>query len=101
MKDVTERQPLVLAHGPAEIRRLAISTGAAGHDLVQAAHEGYDALLTGEPEEPSPAAARELGIHFLAAGHHATERFGVQALATHLADRFGLEWRYFEVPNPV
>ena len=101
VEDVTDREPLVLAHGPAEIRRLAISTGAAGYDLIQAAREGYDALLTGEPEEPNPAAARELGIHLIAAGHHATERFGVQALAAHLADRFGLEWRYFEVPNPV
>jgi dinuclear metal center YbgI/SA1388 family protein len=101
VEDVTDREPLVLAHGPAEIRRLAISTGAAGYDLIQAAREGYDALLTGEPEEPNPAAARELGIHLIAAGHHATERFGVQALAAHLADRFGLEWRYFEVDNPV
>ena len=58
-------------------------------------------LLTGEPEEPSAAAARELGIHLIAAGHHATERFGVQALAAHLADRFGLEWEYVEVDNPV
>ncbi len=84
-----------------EIRRLAVATGAAGHDLVQASHEGYDALLTGEPEEPSAVTARELGIHLIAAGHHATERFGVQALAAHLSERFGLDWRYLEVENPV
>ena len=84
-----------------EIRRLAVSTGAAGHDLVPAAHEGYDALLTGEPEEPSAATASELGIHLLAAGHHASEQFGVQALAAHLADRFELEWHFVEVANPV
>jgi dinuclear metal center YbgI/SA1388 family protein len=95
------RAPLVLRGGEAEIERLAVSTGAAGHDLVQAAHEGYDALLTGEPEEPSAATARELGIHLIAAGHHATERFGVQALAAHLAERFGLEWHFVEVENPV
>ncbi len=77
------------------------STGGAGYDLVQAAHEGYDALLTGEPEEPNAAAARELGVHLIAAGHHATERLGVQALAAHLADRFGLAWEYVEVDNPV
>jgi dinuclear metal center YbgI/SA1388 family protein len=96
-----ERQPLVFAHGPGRIERLAISTGAAGYDLIRAAHEGFDALLTGEPEEPNLATARELGIHLIAAGHHATERFGVQALAAHLADTFAIEWRYLEVDNPV
>jgi dinuclear metal center YbgI/SA1388 family protein len=101
VREVAGRDPLVFPYGPPEIRRVAISTGAAGYDLVQAAHEGYDALLTGEPEEPNQAASRELGIHLVAAGHHATERLGVQALAAHLADRFGLEWRYFEVENPV
>ena len=95
------RTPLVLRGGDHEIRRLAVSTGAAGHDLVPAAHEGYDALLTGEPEEPSAATARELGIHLLAAGHYASEQFGVQALAAHLADRFELEWQFVEVANPV
>ena len=95
------RTPLVLRGGDHEIRRLAVSTGAAGHDLVPAAHEGYDALLTGEPEEPSSATARELGIHLLAAGHYASEQFGVQALAAHLADRFELEWQFVEVANPV
>ena len=97
----TEREPLVFAHGPDQIERLAISTGAAGYDLIRAAHEGFDALLTGEPEEPNLATARELGIHLIAAGHHATERFGVQALAAHLADTFAIEWRYLEVDNPV
>jgi len=95
------RTPLVLRGGDHEIRRLAVSTGAAGHDLVPAAHEGYDALLTGEPEEPSSATARELGIHLVAAGHYASEQFGVQALAAHLADRFELEWHFVEVNNPV
>jgi dinuclear metal center YbgI/SA1388 family protein len=98
---VVGRPPLVLRGGEQAIRRLAVSTGAAGHDLVQAAHEGYDALLTGEPEEPSAATARELGIHLIAAGHHATEQFGVQALASHLAERFALDWNYVEIPNPV
>ena len=95
------RAPLVLRGGDGDVRRLAVSTGAAGYSLIQAAHEGYDALLTGEPEEPSAATARELGIHLIAAGHHATEQFGVQALASHLAERFGLAWHNVEVENPV
>ncbi len=101
VREAVGRDPLVFPYGPTEVRRIAISTGAAGYDLVQAAHEGYDALLTGEPEEPNHAAARELGIHLVAAGHHATERLGVQALAAHLAEQFALEWRYIEVENPV
>lgn len=98
---VVGRTPLVFPGGDGDIRRLAVSTGAAGHDLVDAAHAGYDALLTGEPEEPSAATARELGVHLIAAGHHATEQFGVQALAAHLGEHFGLEWSYIEVSNPV
>jgi dinuclear metal center YbgI/SA1388 family protein len=95
------REPLVFAHGPERVERVAISTGAAGHDLLEAAHEGYDLFLTGEAEEPTLQTARELGIHFVAAGHHATERLGVQALARELAERFSLDWEFVEVPNPV
>jgi putative NIF3 family GTP cyclohydrolase 1 type 2 len=67
----------------------------------RAAHEGYDALVTGEPEEPALHTARELGIHFLAGGHYATETFGVQALAARLADEFALDWEFVDLPNPV
>jgi dinuclear metal center YbgI/SA1388 family protein len=101
VEEAVERTPLVLRGGDRPIRRLAVSTGAAGYDLARAAHEGFDALLTGEAEEPSAATARELGIALIAAGHHATERLGVQALAAHLADRFALDWQYVEVDNPV
>ncbi len=93
--------PLVLRGDGRPITRLAVSTGAAGHDLLRAAHEGNDALLTGEAEEPSAATARELGVHLIAAGHHATEQFGVEALAAHLADRFRLDWHLVNVANPV
>lgn len=98
---VTGREPLVFAHGPDSVERVAISTGGAGYDLIRAAHEGFDLFLTGEPEEPSLHTARELGIHFVAAGHHATERLGVQALARTLAERFAVAWDYVEIENPV
>jgi putative NIF3 family GTP cyclohydrolase 1 type 2 len=91
----------VLAGGPERFERLAIATGGGGYELIAAAHAGYDALLTGEPEEPSLHAARELGIHLLAAGHHATERLGVQALGARLAEHFGVAHEYVEIPNPV
>ncbi len=95
------REPLVFAHGPERIERVAICSGGAGGSLIQAAHEGYDLFLTGEAEEPSLQTSRELGIHFIAAGHDATERLGVQALARVLAERFALEWEFIEVENPV
>lgn len=98
---VVAREPLVFASGPERLERVAISTGAGGYDLLQAAREGYDAFLTGEPEEPNMHAAEELGIHLVAAGHYATERFGVQALSERLASEFGLEWEFVELPNPV
>jgi dinuclear metal center YbgI/SA1388 family protein len=100
-REVLEREPLVFPHGPERIERVAIVTGASGYDLVQAAREGYDLFLTGEPEEPNLHAARELGIHLVAGGHYATERLGVQALAERLADRFGLGWEFVDLPNPV
>jgi dinuclear metal center YbgI/SA1388 family protein len=101
-----DRDPLLLAGngaqaGAARIRRLAIVSGAGADYLVDAAAAGADALLTGEPEERSTALARELGIHLIAAGHHATETFGVRRLGEHLAQRFGLRHVFLDVPNPV
>jgi|SRR5829696_3740733 len=101
LQDVTGREPLVFAHGPERIERVAIVTGGGGTRLIEAAHGGYEALVTGEPEEPSLHTARELGIHFLAGGHYATETLGVQALAARLGERFGVEYEFVELPNPV
>jgi dinuclear metal center YbgI/SA1388 family protein len=101
VESVLEREPLVFAHGPAAVERVAIVTGGGGGSLADAAREGYDVFVTGEPQEPSLHTARELGIHFVAAGHYATERLGVQALAAHLAERFDLEWEFVDLPNPV
>jgi dinuclear metal center YbgI/SA1388 family protein len=95
------REPLVYAHGPERVERVAICSGGAAGELIRAAHEGYDLFLTGEPGEPSLNTARELGIHFVAAGHDATERLGVQALAQRIAERFGLDWEFIPVENPV
>ena len=101
VRETVGREPLVFAEGPARIRRVAICSGGAAGELIRAAHEGYDLFLTGEPGEPSLQTARELGIHFVAAGHHATERLGVQALSQRLADRFGVDWAFVELENPV
>jgi dinuclear metal center YbgI/SA1388 family protein len=94
-------EPLVFPHGPALIEQAAVVTGGAAKYVADAASEGYDLFLTGEPAEPTLHAARELGIHFVAGGHYATERLGVQALAARLADRFKVDWEFFDLPNPV
>jgi dinuclear metal center YbgI/SA1388 family protein len=101
LEQATGRAPVVFAEGPDRIERVAVVTGGGGTRLIEAAHEGYDALVTGEPEEPALHTARELGIHFLAGGHYATETFGVKALAARLADEFSLDSEFLDVENPV
>ena len=96
-----QREPTAFTYGTAVVRRVAICSGSAGRDLSRAAAEGYDLYLTGEPEEPSLHQAKELGIHFVAGGHYATERLGVQALSARLADHFAVDWAFIELPNPV
>jgi dinuclear metal center YbgI/SA1388 family protein len=98
---VTGREPLVFDAGPPEVRRIAIVSGGAASRLGQAVAEGYDAFLTGEPKENVMADAREAGIHFIAAGHYATETFGVRRLGELLAERFGIEHVWVDLPNPV
>ncbi|HTE64531.1 MAG TPA: Nif3-like dinuclear metal center hexameric protein [Solirubrobacteraceae bacterium] len=97
----TGREPLVFDAGPPEISRIAIVSGGAASRLDQAVAEGYDAFLTGEPQENVMADAREAGIHFIAAGHYATETFGVRRLGDLLAERFGVEHLWIDLPNPV
>ena len=97
----TSRAPLHLGGGPELIERVAIVSGAGSDYVAEAAAAGAQALLTGEPAERVTASARELGVHVIAAGHHATETFGIRALGELLAGRFGLEHEFIDVPNPV
>jgi len=101
VRDVTGREPLVQGAGPERVRRIGIVSGSAASSLDEAAALGLDAFLTGEPREHVMADARELGVHFIAAGHYATETFGVRALGDWLAGRFGIEHVFVDVPNPV
>jgi dinuclear metal center YbgI/SA1388 family protein len=95
------RMPLVFSYGPETIERVAILTGGAARYIDQAAAEGYDCFVTGEADEPTKHAAKEAGIHFVAGGHYATETLGVRALAAKLANEFGLQWEFVDLPNPV
>jgi dinuclear metal center YbgI/SA1388 family protein len=101
VRDITSREPLVFDAGPDRVRRIAIVSGAGADYLADAAAAGAEALLTGEPAERTMALARESGVHFIAAGHYATETFGVRRLGEHLAERFGVREVFLEVPNPV
>ncbi|MGJ7457153.1 Nif3-like dinuclear metal center hexameric protein [Halomonas sp. MA07-2] len=96
------REPL-LVEGPGkdEIRRVAWCTGGAQDMITMAREAGADAFISGEISERTTHLARELGIHYLAAGHHATERYGVQALGEWLAGEFGLEHRFVDIDNPA
>lgn len=98
---LVERAPLVVGEAGEAVRRVGILSGSGYGTLAEAAELGCDALLTGDIREPTMAEARELGIAVIAAGHEATERLGVRALAAELAREFGIETRYFHDPNPV
>jgi dinuclear metal center YbgI/SA1388 family protein len=101
VREVTEREPLVFDAGPERVRRIGIISGSAAKHLPQAVALGLDAFLTGEPAEHVMADAREAGIHFIAAGHYATETFGVRRLGERLAENYGIEHEFVDIPNPV
>lgn len=95
------REPLHIAGESRKIKTIAWCTGAAQDYIQQAIDSGADAYLTGEVSEQTVHIAREAGIHFYAAGHHATERYGVQAVGKYLAQKFDLEHRFIDIDNPV
>jgi putative NIF3 family GTP cyclohydrolase 1 type 2 len=80
---------------------MAVVSGAAAGDFAAAIAHGVDAFLTGEPAEHVMADARENGVHFVAGGHYATERLGIRRLGDLVAERFGVEHRFAEIPNPI
>ena len=101
LNQLTGREPLWFDFGPDRVERLAIVSGAGGDFIAEAHAAGAQALLTGEAPERAMADAREAGIHLFAAGHYATETFGVRALGEHLGERFSLRHVFIDVPNPL
>jgi dinuclear metal center YbgI/SA1388 family protein len=97
----TDREPLVFDAGPDRVRTLGIVSGSAANTLDEAIDLGLDAFLTGEPKEHVMAQARENNIHFIAAGHYATETFGIRRLGELVAERFGVRHVFVDIPNPV
>ncbi len=98
---VVDRMPLLYSYGPEEIKRVAVLSGGAPRYLAQAVAEGYDCFVTGEAAEPTKHLAKEAGIHFVGAGHYATETSGIQLLCARIADELGVEWEFVDLPNPV
>lgn len=95
------RTPLLIGDPDAPLGTVAWCTGGAQGYLGDAIAAGAGCYLSGEISEPTVHLARESGVAYLACGHHATERYGVQALGEHLAQRFSIEHRFVEIPNPV
>ena len=95
------RAPLVIGENKRTIKRIAWCSGAAQDYFEQAVAMGVDAFLTGEISEQNVHVAQESGVLFIAAGHHATERYGVQALGEHLVQQFKVEHQFFDMDNPV
>ncbi|MEQ5839947.1 Nif3-like dinuclear metal center hexameric protein [Paraburkholderia acidicola] len=95
------RTPLVFGDPDRELRRIGWCTGAAQGYFDAAIDAGADVYLTGEVSEPVAHTAAESGVAFIAAGHHATERYGVQSLGTHISETFDVEHLFIDIDNPV
>lgn len=98
---ILQRPPLLIGDATRPVRRIAWCSGGAQSYFHEAATLDIDCFLTGEASEFVTHLAQESGIGFIAAGHHTTERFGIEALGRHLADHFGIEHEHIDLPNPV
>jgi dinuclear metal center YbgI/SA1388 family protein len=95
------RKPLVIGDLNKPIKNIALCTGAAQGYIEQAFAENVDVYISGEISEQTVHVARESGMSYISAGHHATERYGIQALGEHLAQKFNLQHEFIDIDNPV
>ncbi|WON73096.1 Nif3-like dinuclear metal center hexameric protein [Nitrosospira sp. Is2] len=95
------RKPLVIGNEAKPVQRMAWCTGAAQSYFEEAIQLGVDAFVTGEISERTVHTARESGVAFISAGHHATERYGVQALGEHISQKFGIAHQFIDIDSPV
>ncbi len=98
--ELFRQEPQRIGSGPDEISTVGIVSGGGQRVIYEAIELGLDAYITGETTEWVMNVAREAGIHYLAAGHYATERLGILALGERLADEFGLDVEFVDIPNP-
>lgn len=100
-RQVYAQEPLAFLSGPDPVRSLGIISGGAQREVYQAIDASLDAYITGEVSEWVMNVAKEARVHYLAAGHYATERVGIRALGEHLQEKFGVDVEFIDVPNPV
>lgn len=96
-----DRKPLWLQGGPGILKTISWCSGGAQGYIDKAIAKGADLFISGEVSEQTTHLAAECGIHYFAAGHHATERLGVKALGEHLAEKFDLDVTFIDIDNPV
>jgi len=101
MRQKTGRDVTAVIVNDKPIHRIAWCSGGAQSLIEEAFEQGAQAYVSGEISEQTTHSARELGLHYFAIGHHASERYGVQALGAHLSERFGLEFRFVDIANPA
>ncbi|MFN3653000.1 MAG: Nif3-like dinuclear metal center hexameric protein [Armatimonadota bacterium] len=94
-------QALTFRNGPRQVRSVGIVSGGAQSMLGDAVEAGLDMFITGEASEYVMNMSLENGIHFVGAGHYNTETLGIRAVGEHLAERFGLQHLFIDLPNPV
>jgi len=99
--EALQREPEVIGDLKANLTRVAWCSGGGQGYFEQAIALGVDVFITGEASEQCFHLAKETGVAFIAAGHHATERYGIQSLGEHLATKFGLQHRFFDQDNPI
>ena len=92
---------MFFAYGPEKIRRVGFCSGEAARDILHAIDMHCDVFITGTAEEPTPHLAKEAAIHFIAIGHYASEKAGIQALGQHIAARFHIDVQFVDIPNPI
>jgi dinuclear metal center YbgI/SA1388 family protein len=101
MENILQRKPLIFPYGPEKIKSVAIITGGAQKYIKQAVAKNIDAYITGEVSEYIMHYTKEEKIHFISAGHYATEKFGVIALGEELEKKFKIKVKFIDIPNPV
>ncbi|HID38035.1 MAG TPA: Nif3-like dinuclear metal center hexameric protein [Calditrichaeota bacterium] len=101
IKDKIKSDPLIFPYGPRTVSHVGLISGGAQKEVKQAIEQGLDVFISGEVSEFVMHLVKEEGIHYVAAGHYATERFGVQALGEHLQEIFNLDTVFVDIPNPA
>jgi dinuclear metal center YbgI/SA1388 family protein len=101
VESVVGREPIIFPFGPDNIKNVGVISGGAQKELKQAVDEGLDVFITGEVSEHIMYYAKEENIHFISAGHYATEKFGIMALGELLKKKYNLKIKFIDIPNPI